>query len=350
MFYTRNAQAINMTERKRIFFIINPISGTLDKDFVIKLLDEILDKDKIDWKVVYTQYAGHAVEIAADAVKEGVDVVVAVGGDGTVNEVGRSLVNSNTALGILPFGSGNGLARHLGLPIDTKKTIEIIADGMVDKIDYGLINDIPFFCTCGVGFDAFVSLKFSEADKRGMLTYIEKALQEVLNYRPETYQIETEDGEVCYKAFLIACGNAAQYGNNAYIAPKAIITDGLLDVTILAPFTLLDVPSLAFQLFNKTIHKNSHIKTLKCKSLIIKREKEGVIHFDGDPMKQVADLRIDTVQQGLNVIVPREKIKDTSMLAKATDYFNVLKMMNEAIIEDIVRRNKDMVKKLTKKE
>ncbi len=119
----------------------------------------------------------------------------------------------------------------------------------MDVIDYGKINGTDFFCTCGVGFDAFVSLKFAHAGKRGLLTYLEKTLQESLKYEPETYELETENGVSKYKAFLIACGNASQYGNNAYIAPQATLTDGLLDVTILEPFTVLDVPSLAFQLF-----------------------------------------------------------------------------------------------------
>jgi YegS/Rv2252/BmrU family lipid kinase len=338
-------------QKRRVVFIINPISGTQDKDAVIRQIEEIIDKNSVAWETRYTESAGHAARIAADAAREGMDIVVAVGGDGTINEVGRSLVETNTALGILPFGSGNGLARHLQIPMDTRKALKVINEGLTEQIDYGKINGTPFFCTCGVGFDAFVSHKFAEAGKRGMLTYFEKTLQEALNYRPETYELETEDGKVKYKAFLIACGNAAQYGNNAYIAPRAMITDGLLDVTILEPFTVLEVPSLAFQLFNKTIDYNSRIKTFKCKTLHIRRAEPGVAHFDGDPMSTGADIYIEVINKKLNVVIPREREKDTAgMFSTAADFFSGIKMINDAIVGDIVQKNKSLIKRLKKKE
>jgi YegS/Rv2252/BmrU family lipid kinase len=338
-------------QRRRIVFIINPVSGTQDKDAVIRQIGEEMDKNHIDWGIRHTEHIGHAAEIAAEAAKEGVDIVVAVGGDGTVNEVGRSLKETNTALGILPLGSGNGLARHLQIPMDTRKALEVINEGLVKPVDYGKINGTPFFCTCGVGFDAFISLKFAEAGKRGMLTYLEKTLQESLNYQPETYELETEGGKVKHKAFLIACGNASQYGNNAYIAPKATMTDGLLDVTILEPFTVLDIPSLAFQLFNKTIDYNSHIKTFRCKSLHIRRAESGIAHFDGDPMITDADIYIEIINKKLNIVVPRKKAKDaTGVFSTAADFFSGIKMINDAIVDDIVQKNKALIRKLTKKE
>lgn len=336
--------------KKKIVFIINPISGLQSKESVIQLIDDTIDATKYTWEIEYTQNAGHAVDISAEAAKNEIDIVVAVGGDGTMNEVARSLVNTPTALGILPFGSGNGLARHLLIPMDTRKALETINDGVVEQIDYGIMNGTHFFCTCGVGFDAFVSLKFAEAGKRGMLAYLEKTLQESLNYQPETYVLETEDGKVRHKAFLIACANASQYGNNAYIAPNALITDGLLDVIILEPFTVLDVPSLAFQLFNKTIDHNSRIKTFKCRDLHIHRNTSGVAHFDGDPMMTGSDIHVNVVQKGLRVVVPPAKEKDSfNLFAKASDYFNGLKMINEAIVEDLAYKNKKLFGKNKKK-
>lgn len=343
-------------EKNKISFVINPKSGTQSKDQILHLIDDKLDKAKYIAEVIYTEYAGHAVEIAKQKAEEGVYAVVAVGGDGTINEIARSLVHTQTALGIIPCGSGNGLARHLQIPMDAKKSIEIINDGVVDIIDYGLINSVPFFCTCGVGFDAFVSLKFANAGKRGPLTYLEKTLQESLKYQPETYELETENGTLKYKAFLIACGNASQYGNNAYIAPQATLTDGLLDVTILEPFTVLDVPSLSFQLFNKTIDQNSRIKTFRCSSLRINRAKEGVVHFDGDPMMTGKNIDVKLIKKGLQVIVPRHTDKVTlNVLHRAHEYFNELKQINESIVEDISHKNKmiidkskEQIKKLTK--
>lgn len=346
--------------KKKITFIVNPISGTQSKELVLSLLDEKLDKTKYVWEVVNTERAGHAVEIAADAAKNNVDIVVAVGGDGTINEVARSLVHTKTALAIIPCGSGNGLARHLQIPMDPRKALEVLNNGKTDIIDYGKIDGIAFFCTCGVGFDAFVSLKFAKAGKRGLLTYLEKTLQESLIYQPETYELETEDGTSRYKAFLIACGNASQYGNNAYIAPQATLNDGLLDVTILEPFTVLDVPSLAFQLFNKTIDQNSRIKTFRCKRMCIHRSASGVAHYDGDPMQAGKDIDIVLIQKGLYVVVPNTPHKqkeNPNVLQKAQEYVNGIRLINEAIVDDIahknkeiLRHNKQFIKKLTKKD
>ena len=243
--------------KKKLVFIMNPISGTTSKEGIPELIDSTLNKDLFDHKVLLTERAGHACELAVRAKDAGVDVVVAVGGDGTVNEVARSIVHSNTALGIIPCGSGNGLARHLMLPMNAKKSIEIINRCEIHDLDYGIINDHPFFCTCGMGFDAFVSMKFAEAGKRGLKTYVEKALIEGLKYKPQTYTIENEDGTLHYEAYLIACANASQYGNNAFIAPQASMKDGLMDVIIMEPFNKLIAPQIAIQLFNKTIDKNS---------------------------------------------------------------------------------------------
>ncbi|WP_072545775.1 diacylglycerol/lipid kinase family protein [Mediterranea massiliensis] len=344
--------------KKKIVFVINPISGTQGKEQILAWVNEKLDREKYDMEVVYTEYAGHAVKIAAQKAAEKAFAVVAIGGDGTINEIARSLVHTDTALGIIPCGSGNGLARHLQIPLDPKKAVDIINGGRLEVIDYGKINGIPFFCTCGVGFDAFVSLKFSQAGKRGPLTYLEQTLLESLKYRPEVYELEM-DGNVStrYRAFLIACGNASQYGNNAYITPRATLDDGLLDVTILEPFTVLDVPSLSFQLFNKTIDQNSRIKTFQCKSLRIHRSKPGVVHFDGDPMMAGEDVEVSIVQRELKVIVPCETCKRSgNVLQRAQDYINGLKQLNEAFVEDISHKNraildkgKEQIKKLAKK-
>lgn len=344
--------------KKKIVFVINPISGTQGKEQILAWVNEKLDREKYDMEVVYTEYAGHAVKIAAQKAAEKAFAVVAIGGDGTINEIARSLVHTDTALGIIPCGSGNGLARHLQIPLDPKKAVDIINGGRLEVIDYGKINGVPFFCTCGVGFDAFVSLKFSQAGKRGPLTYLEQTLLESLKYRPEVYELEMDgNASTRYRAFLIACGNASQYGNNAYITPRATLDDGLLDVTILEPFTVLDVPSLSFQLFNKTIDQNSRIKTFQCKSLRIHRSKPGVVHFDGDPMMVGEDIEVSIVQRELKVIVPCETCKRSgNVLQRAQDYINGLKQLNEAFVEDISHKNraildkgKEQIKKLAKK-
>lgn len=344
------------SEKKHITFIVNPISGTQEKEQIIALINEYLDIDKYTFQIIYTQYAGHAEEIAAQCAEDSHFAVVAVGGDGTVNEVARVLTHTHTALGIIPCGSGNGLARHLQISMQPRKAIEAINEGIIERIDYGTINRRKFFCTCGVGFDAFVSLKFAEAGKRGLNTYIEQSLNASLNYKPETYKLTIDGNETeIYQAFLIACGNAAQYGNNAYIAPKATLTDGLLDVTILNPFTPLDVPSLALQLFTKTIDQNSHIKTFRCKTINIRREKPGVVHYDGDPVMMGANLKVKIHHAGLHVIVPTDDNKDLNVLDRAQEVINGIRQMNEQFFEGIRQRNNELLdkgkkqlKKLTK--
>ncbi len=346
-----------MTDKKRIVFVVNPISGTQGKKAILKWIDERIDRSIYDYSIVKTEYAGHATQIALSAAQEGAYMVVAIGGDGTINEIGRSLVHTDTALGIIPCGSGNGLARHLHIPMEPKAAIDIINQGNRCCIDYGKINNIPFFCTCGVGFDAFVSLKFADSGKRGLLTYLENTLHESLTYQPETYEIENEEGTVKYKAFLIACGNASQYGNNAYIAPQASLTDGLMDVTIMEPFTVLDVPSLSFQLFNKTLDQNSRIKTMRAKRIRIHRAKEGVLHFDGDPLMAGKELDIEIIPHGLHVIASekKKKVKDESenLLQVISNYFSGLHLKGEELLikrqSHLFELNRTLLRKLSKK-
>jgi len=346
-----------MTDKKRIVFVVNPISGTQGKKAILKWIDERLDRSIYDYSIVKTEYAGHASQIAAVAVQDKVDVVVAIGGDGTINEIARSLVHTDTALGIIPCGSGNGLARHLRIPMEPKAAIDILNQGNNICIDYGKINNIPFFCTCGVGFDAFVSLKFADSGKRGLLTYLENTLHESLTYQPETYIIENEEGTVKHKAFLIACGNASQYGNNAYITPHASLTDGLMDITIMEPFTVLDVPSLSFQLFNKTLDQNSRIKTMRAKKIKIHRQHDGVMHFDGDPLMAGKELEVEIIPAGLHVIAsPKKRVKaeNENLLQVISNYFSGLHLKGEEILakrqSHLFELNRNLLGRLSKKQ
>lgn len=288
---------------KKIVFIINPKSGTGNKEAVEKAIRSHLDQNKFDVSLIYTEYAGHASKIASEEVVHNTDIVVAVGGDGTVNEVARALVNTNTALAILPCGSGNGLARHLRIPMQPVEAVKLINEECVKALDYGMINDEAFFCTCGVGFDAFISMKFAEAGHRGLATYVEKTLQDGLKYKPETYHIEIDGETEVHEAFLIACANASQYGNNAYIAPDASTRDGLLDVTILTPFSRLESAQIVMQMFNRQLSKNSHVKMFRTHHVRITRNSEGPAHVDGDPKMMSETLDIRLVPQGINVVV-----------------------------------------------
>ncbi len=314
--------------KKRILFIINPMSGVASKAGIPEAIETHLDHDLYEHHIVETKYAGHAASLARDASVEGVDVVVAVGGDGTVNEVARGIVHTNTALGIIPCGSGNGLARHLLLPINLRKCIEIINRYEVRALDYGIINEYPFFCTCGMGFDAFVSQKFAEAGKRGPITYAQKILEEGTKYKPETYDVDADGISTSYKAFLISCANASQYGNNAYIAPQASMSDGLLDVVIMEPFDILDAPQIAIDMFSKTLDMSSKIKSFRTRHLHIRRSHPGVIHYDGDPVMTGADIDVRIEAKGINIIVnpdgDKRQRQPNALQTAACELFNDL--------------------------
>ena len=344
-----------MRSIQHITFIINPISGTQSKHEIPNLIDRMMDKERFECKVCITEYAGHAAELAKACAAQGDDIVVAVGGDGTVNEVARSLVHTKTALGIIPCGAGNGLARHLCIPMDIRKALDIINQAQIVDFDYGVINDLPFFCTCGMGFDAFISLKFAEAGKRGPITYVENVLKEGLKYKPETYEIIDDNGTTKYKAFLIACANASQYGNNAYIAPGATMKDGKMDVIIMEPFDALEAPQIAADLFMKTLANNSRIKTFRTQRLHIHRKSPGAIHYDGDPIMTGTDIDVSIEHLGLRIVTNPEATEDaaqpSALLNAFSDFFNNINNVRE----DIEKRghrlqviNKLMLRKLSK--
>lgn len=303
--------------KKTVWFIVNPISGNGSKQAIIDMVNARLDPDMFEWQICPTQYAGHGAVLATMAAENGIDVVVAIGGDGTVNEVARSLVHTDTVMGIIPCGSGNGLARHLQIPLEPAKAIEMINHFNTIDIDYGLINRRPFFCTCGMGYDAAVSYKFQSSDKRGLLTYIENTLIGLAKYKSEVYTIYDEHGKHSYKAFCIALANASQYGNNAYIAPKASMTDGLMDVTVVEPFLVVEAPSMAFMLFSGMFRNGvNHIKTFRTDKLRIVREKSGVIHCDGEPMKAGREISVEIIHAGLRIITNSDAQAHTVPLIK----------------------------------
>lgn len=342
-------------DKKTVTFIVNPISGARSKQHLPGMIGRRIDSALFDCRIVETQYAGHATALARECAERGDDAVVAVGGDGTVNEVARALVHTQSALGIVPCGSGNGLARHLQIPLDWGKAIELVARHNVEAFDYGVINQKPFFCTCGMGFDAFISLKFAAAGRRGPITYVENVLREGLGYKPQTYTIEDETGTKRYKAFLIACANASQYGNNAYIAPKASMTDGLLDVVIMEPFDVLDAPQVSLDLFNRTLDKNSKIKQFRAKRIHILREQPGAIHYDGDPAEDGTDIDIHIEPLGIRIITDPDAREGDGQPTAFLGAITALSANLNSIRYDIERQgrkiqalNKQLLQKLAK--
>ena len=295
-----------MDTRKKLLAVINPISGTANKQYIPETITEVMDESKWDVMIRFTQRPGPATDLAKQAIKQGYYGVLAIGGDGTINEVAAALRDSDTALGIIPNGSGNGLARHLNIPIDVKRALEEINNDRIEQFDYCMANQHPFFCTCGVGFDAHVSAKFAESKKRGPMSYLKNTLVEYLRYRSEEYSIETADQVLTERAFVIACGNASQYGNNAFITPNASMQDGLIDVTLIQPFTPLDTAVLGILLFTKHIDQDTNIQSFRTPSLTIHRPKAGVMHIDGEPMMMEADIEVKCIHNGIKIFLPKD--------------------------------------------
>ena len=276
-----------MQSRQKLMAVINPISGAVDKDSVPGIIERSIDHTLFDVDVRFTQYASHATKLAQEAIDKGYYGVIAIGGDGTINETATALRDTSTALGIVALSIIN--LRH------------------IEALDYCTVNDRPFFCTCGVGFDALVSEKFAQAGRRGPITYLQKALSEYLKYRSEVYVIETADKTITEKAFIIACGNASQYGNNAYIAPKASMNDGLIDVTVILPFTPIDTAIMGLLLFTKHLDQDTNIHSFRTSELTIRRPRPEMMHIDGEPIMMDADLHIRCHKGGIKIFLPEEE-------------------------------------------
>ena len=289
---------------KNIAFIVNPISGTKTKNRVAKLIRELLDPQLFAPTLVVTEYAGHATQLAQQFALQEYYAVVAVGGDGTVNEVACGLLGSNTALGIIPNGSGNGFARHLDISTRMNRAIEMLNSSEVIHVDYGLVNDIPFFSTFGVGFDAVVAHDFADSS-RGFKGYVQSIFKDLFQYKPENYHLEGEGVDLTTTAFLINFANAGQWGYDAYIAPKASVQDGWLDVAVVTEFPMTAAAGLALSLFTKDIDENLHMNTLRAKEITLTRENEGAVHIDGTPTQMGKELHVKIVEDGLKVLVKK---------------------------------------------
>lgn len=288
---------------QKILFIINPISGASSKAALPKLIHTRLNSKWYQPEIVFTDYAGQGKEIALNAVKTGINKIIAVGGDGTINEIAQTLIGTTGVLGIIPAGSGNGLARHLGIPMDQQKAIELLNNHREICIDSATINGKYFFCTAGLGFDAHIGDVFAKKTHRGIKGYITSTIKEFLNYPPETYRLIIDGKTIERTAFLITFANAAQYGNNAFISPEASIQDGLLDVCILRPFKSIYSLGIAMSLFTKKINRSKYMEIIRCERLTVQREKPGVAHADGEPLYMGEELKIEITKGCLKVIV-----------------------------------------------
>jgi len=291
-----------MRKRKRILLVVNPISGGKKKTAFNKQILEVLDLEKFDPTFKITDHANHAFELGKAAIEEGYDAVVAVGGDGTINELGSAIMGTDMPLGIIPEGSGNGLALYLGIPLNESAAIRRINRFETVEVDTGEINGRHFFNIAGLGFDASVSDHFATENIRGPIGYLRSAVNVLSNFKPSTYTLIIDGKKYQKEAFMISVANSPQYGNNAYIAPQASITDGILDVCVVQKFPLYLLPKMVFHLFTKSADQSDYVEILPGKSIRIVRDEKGPVHVDGEPVEMGTTLDITIKHKSLKII------------------------------------------------
>jgi len=294
--------------RRNILFIVNPISGgNRFINIMTRILERIVKKCDCDYDIRLTEYPGHATEMAQLAEQEGFDIVAAVGGDGTVNEVATGLVNTSISLGIIPRGSGDGLARGLNLPLLLRPAIRAVCLGPPCQIDVGRIEDRYFFATSGMGFDAVVGKLFSEGNIRGPLPYFYISVREFINYKPQEFILQFNNQELKVKALILAVANTNQFGNGAMIAPMAKPDDGLLDVCIIKDIGILQAFRHLPKLFTGKLIKTSYYEFYHTSRIKIIRPELAPIHVDGEPIDGNKELHISILPKALSVILPSNK-------------------------------------------
>lgn len=279
------------------------MSGGKKKDGVPELIKKYLDHSLFDYETVFSTGVKHARDVAREQAVN-YDIIVAVGGDGTVNEVASAIAGTDTILGVIPYGSGNGLSRFLSVPMDAEGAIKGINAGRVVTIDAGKMNGKWFFNMAGMGFDAHISHVFAQGSKkRGFISYLKSSLQEVANYKAQTYQLNIDGVQYEREAFMLSMANSSQYGNNAHVSPTASVQDGLLDVCVIKPFPLYRFPEMGIRMFTKTADSSKFVEIIKGKHITITRSQPGPIHLDGEPRDADLELVVDVIPGALKIIV-----------------------------------------------
>lgn len=287
--------------KKHIYFIINPEAGSKKPLKWESIISTYLDHSIFEYKIFYTKKKGDATQYANEFATNEIDIVCAIGGDGTVNEVAKGLINSKTALAIIPRGSGNGLARHFSIPMDPVDAIKKVNLASIQTMDVCYINEIPFFCLAGFGFDAHIAKAFDDYGKRGLISYAWLSLKNFFTYKSKFYKLTTDQAELNIEAFLISIANASQFGNNTYIAPNAKTDDGLIDLAIIKPFPFWATPGILIKLFRRSIHTSKYYIPLQAKSIQIETQ-ENFAHIDGEPIHLSHTIQASIIPNSLHIV------------------------------------------------
>jgi len=286
-------------------FIFNPRSGHNARNpYLLDHARQFIAENRLNAEVVLTERPRHATELARRAIDEGCQLVVAIGGDGTMNEVGCALVGTDTILGLIPCGSGNGLGRHLGIPGPGKGAFRTLLDGEPRSIDTGQANGIPFFNAMGIGFDAEISDRFNRLSRRGLEAYAHTAISAFFRFRPQVCTIQNGQARLLTSAFIVSIANSDQYGNDCFIAPGAQVDDGRLNVTIIKKVNLINALPIAVRLFTRSIDGSRSVQRLTGSHFVIERAAPGLLHTDGETHQVDAKIEVSVLARSLRIMVP----------------------------------------------
>ncbi len=291
-----------MGVERSFFFIVNPFAGKAGVKSRFEALRKLLSKKSVKTGFVFSDHPGHATDLAKNHLFIPGEIAVSIGGDGTHNEIASALLNTHTPVAILPAGSGNGLARSL--KIHRIPVIDYLLNSIPDTIDCGKIGDRYFFCTCGIGFDAWVAADFNKGKQRGLLNYIRKVVRLYLRYKPVNAELKVDGKPISGRFFLITVANAPQYGNDALIAPSANLKDGKFEVVIVRPFSFLFMPVMVLALFGGFVHKLPWVTVLQATEVEFLKVSSPYFHYDGESTTVNFPLCVSLMPRIASVMVP----------------------------------------------
>jgi diacylglycerol kinase (ATP) len=297
-----------MSEVKNVLFIVNKYSGTGYQPHVEGRMLTACEKFDIECTIEFTSGRGHATELAKDAIIKNFDSVIAVGGDGTVNEVSRGLLHTSTPMGIIPKGSGNGLARHLGISMKIDQALDQILGGQVISMDTFRMNEHLSLNVSGIGFDGHIANLFGVGKKRGFWGYTKLVLREYLSFKEFNAEVNLNDHSSTQKSFMIAIANASQYGNNAKVAPIASIMDQSLQLAIIKKVPTQRGFHFGYQMFTGKLETGKDYECLSFRSGTINLPSPVAFHIDGEPCGYSSSFKIELLERSLNMIIPVSRI------------------------------------------
>ena len=305
--YVKDGLLAHLLRPKRISFIVNPKAGTNLQKHIRESVDRHLNHKKFEYDFRFTEHSGHARELAERALEEGYEIIVAVGGDGSINEVASALMHTEAVLGIVPAGSGNGLAMHLGYGRDIDEAVKMINTATVKAIDCGLMNGRPFINLAGIGFDGLVSNMMKGSNWRGFIPYFLNSVKAGLQYTPRMCRIEIDSQVITEKCFIISIANGPMWGYNFQIAPDARLDDGLFEVVLLKEAPKWQYFAAVPATLNGKIYEADFVEHFRARRVKIITEGESYIHLDGEGMMLEGELDFEIMSKALNVLVPEQE-------------------------------------------